>query len=69
MEIINLAINEENMYMLIKVEENSQGSLYLLVSRLTSICYQDMGELLIPNEDTIFKRISWVDRTWKMTPK
>lgn len=62
MEIINLAINEENMYMLIKVEENFKGSLYFCI-KIDLICYQDMGELLIPNEDTIFKRISWVDRT------
>lgn len=57
MEIINLAINEENMHMLIKVEENFKGSLYFYI-KIDLICYQDMSELLIPNEDTVFKSIS-----------
>jgi len=57
MEIINLAINEENMHVLIKVEENFKGSLYFYI-KIDLICYQDMSELLIPNEDTVFKSIS-----------
>lgn len=57
MEIINLAINEENMHVLIKVEENFKGSLYFYI-KIDLICYQDMSELLIPNEDTVFKSVS-----------
>lgn len=57
MEIINLAIKEVNMLMLIRVEENFKGSLFFY-SKIDLICYQDLGELSDRNENTVFKSIS-----------
>ena len=57
MEIINLAIKEVNMLMLIRVEENFKGSLFFY-TKIDLICYQDLGELSDPNENTVFKSIS-----------
>ena len=67
MEIINLANNEENMHMLIKVEENFKGSLYFY-TKIDLIFYQDMGELLVPNEDSFQKHFIG-GQDLKMTPK
>lgn len=57
MEIINLAIKEVNMLILIRVEENFKGSLFFY-SKIDLICYQDLGELSDRNENTVFKSIS-----------
>lgn len=59
MKIINLAIMEESMLMLIRVEENFKASLYFC-TKVDFICYQDLDELSVPSEDKVFKSISWV---------